>query len=42
MSQWTYVAAAYVVTIGATLVLLAQTAVAMRRAERAVDDLRRR
>lgn len=42
MSQWTYVAAAYAVTLGATLALLAQTLVAMRRAERAVDELKRR
>ena len=42
MSQWTYVTAAYLVAIGATLALLAHTMLAMRRAERAVDDLRRR
>ena len=42
MSQWSYVAAAYAVTLAATLGLLARSALAMRRAELAVDALRQR
>lgn len=34
MSQWSYVAAAYAVAIGATIALAAWAYIAMRRAER--------
>jgi hypothetical protein len=42
MDPWPFVAAAYAVTIGGTLVLAAWSYVAMRKAERQADALGRR
>ncbi len=42
MNPWGFVAAAYLIGIGATAALLAASWHAMRRAERAADALRRR
>jgi heme exporter protein D len=41
MSHWTYVAAAYAVTLLATAALLLRSWVSMRRAEAAAEQLRR-
>ena len=38
MSHWSFVIAAYAITLGATAVLLLQSWRAMRRAERAAED----
>ena len=40
MSQWTFVVAAYAAAVIATLVLLALSFAAMRRAEREAEQLR--
>jgi heme exporter protein CcmD len=42
MNHWTFVTAAYAVTIAATAGILIQSWAAMRRAERAADALRRK
>ena len=42
MNQWAFVLAAYGIVIGATLVLIAQSFVAMRRAETDANALRDR
>jgi hypothetical protein len=42
MNQWTFVLAAYAVVILATLTLVAVSWIAMRRAERDADAVRRR
>ena len=42
MSQWSFVAAAYAVTLIATAVLLVESWLSMRRAEAAAEVLRRR
>lgn len=42
MSQWPFVAAAYAVAIGGTILLTLGSFVAMRRAERAAEALKRR
>lgn len=42
MSPWPFVIAAYAVAIGATVALLLWAFVAMRRAEAAADELKRR
>ena len=41
MNQWSFVAAAYAVTLLATLGLLMWAWAGMRRAERAADELKR-
>jgi|KBSSwiStaDraftv2_1062776.scaffolds.fasta_scaffold2639529_2 hypothetical protein len=41
MNQWTFVTAAYAVALTATTALLLWNYVSMRRAEAAVDELRR-
>lgn len=41
MNHWAFVVAAYVLACGATALLLAQSFLAMRRAERALDRDRR-
>lgn len=41
LDHWTFVAAAYAVGVGGTVVLLVQSWVAMRRAERRRDQTRR-
>lgn len=41
MSQWAFVAAAYLIAIGATAALLVQSFVAMRGAESEADKLRK-
>ncbi|MGN6122329.1 MAG: hypothetical protein ACTHOJ_05160 [Sphingomonas oligoaromativorans] len=42
MSQWPFVIAAYAVAIGGTLALAVGSFIAMRRAERAAEALKRR
>ena len=42
MTQWTFVIAAYVVTLGGTATLLGWSYHAMRRAEAAAERLRER
>lgn len=42
MSQWPFVIAAYTVAIGVTLTLAVVNLAMMRRAERAVEALKRR
>jgi heme exporter protein CcmD len=42
MNHWTFVTAAYAVTIAATAGILIQSWTAMRRAERAAEALRRK
>jgi hypothetical protein len=42
MSQWTFVTAAYVVALAATVGLLLWAWSSMRRAEAAADELKRR
>jgi hypothetical protein len=42
MNQWPFVIAAYAVAAGGTIALVVGSFVAMRRAERAADALRRR
>ncbi len=42
MSQWPFVIAAYAVAIGGTLALAVASFVAMRRAERSAEALKRR
>ncbi|WP_019833446.1 hypothetical protein [Sphingomonas sp. PR090111-T3T-6A] len=42
MSQWPFVIAAYAVAIGGTLTLALASFVAMRKAERAAEALKRR
>jgi hypothetical protein len=42
VSAWPFVIAAYALGVGATAALVAASAVAMRRAERAADALKRR
>jgi len=42
MSHWSFVSAAYGVTLLATLALLLWAWAGMRRAERAADELKRR
>jgi hypothetical protein len=42
LNQWQFVAAAYAVGLGATAALLAQSWLAMRRAERRREDARGR
>ena len=42
MNHWPFIAAAYALTIGASIAIAAAAFVAMRRAERAAEDIRRR
>ncbi|TKD50966.1 heme exporter protein CcmD [Sphingomonas baiyangensis] len=42
MNHWAFVTAAYVVGLGGTGAIVLQSWLAMRRAERAADELRRR
>ena len=42
MNPWPFVAAAYALTIGATVALLLWAGVGMRRAEASADELKRR
>ena len=42
MSQWSFVTAAYVVAIVATLGLLVWACMSMRKAEAAADELKRK
>lgn len=42
MNHWAFVGAAYAVTLLATAGILAQSWLAMRRAERAAESMRRR
>lgn len=42
MNHWAFVTAAYAVAIGATAGILIQSWIAMRRAERAAEALRRK
>ena len=42
MNHWSFVIAAYVIAIGATVALLAWAYVTMRRAEAAADELKRK
>ena len=41
MSHWPFIVAAYAIAIGGTLALLVSSLVAMRRKERAAEELRR-
>lgn len=40
MNQWAFVIAAYAITLSATLIIVVQSAVAMRRAECDADALK--
>jgi hypothetical protein len=42
MTQWTFVTAAYTVTLAATLGLLLWSYASMRKAEAAVEELKRK
>ena len=42
MSHWSFVAAAYAVTLVATAILLLQSFASMRKAEAAAEELRRK
>ena len=42
MNPWPFVLAAYAVTIGATVALILWSLVAMHRAERRLEEVRRR
>jgi len=42
MNQWAFVAAAYAVTVAATAALSLWAYLSMRRAEAAIDELRRK
>lgn len=41
MNHWDFITAAYALVIAATAIVLTTSYVAMRRAERAAEDLRR-
>lgn len=41
MNHWNFIAAAYAIVIGASVLMSVLSYVAMRRAERAAEDLRR-
>lgn len=42
MNHWPFIIAAYAITIGGTVAVLAMSFIGMRRAERQVDALTRR
>ncbi len=42
MNPWPFVTAAYVITLGGAVVIAGWSWLAMRRAERAVDELKER